>query len=60
MKRDFWPGHCCPSLASGLQEPPTACNGFAVLLFVPAVPVHAVGLWLLLLACATGRDGRGS
>jgi hypothetical protein len=32
------------SLASDLQEPPTASNGFAVLHFVSAVPVHAAGL----------------
>lgn len=43
MKRDFWPRHCCPSLASDLQEPPTARNGFAVLHFVSTVPVQAAG-----------------
>jgi hypothetical protein len=54
MKRDFWSRHRCPSLAPGLQEPPTARNGFAVLHFVAAVPVQAVSLWLPPLACATG------
>ncbi|MCZ8159060.1 MAG: hypothetical protein O9256_04150 [Rhizobiaceae bacterium] len=45
--------HCGPSLASGLQEPPTARNGFAALHCVSAVPVQAVSLWLLPLASAT-------